>query len=173
MPPYHPLQAAAEAGEYDDMHALVVRTDFTDEAAWERVARELRKPLPGDEPASPYLISDPGYADATAERVLQDVRETLSSLVPPGWAGPCLPGAVFIADGTTMSEPGHPLLAVSTEEDDETPEEDGPEEDGEDFGRRFRLLPDAAVEISVNLGLGNMDFADFAGDGVYERMVTW
>ncbi|MGW2562270.1 DUF6924 domain-containing protein [Streptomyces sp. NPDC001514] len=37
---------------------------------------------------------------------------------------------------------------------------------------RFRLLPDAAVEISTNLGLGNMDFEDFedfAGDGPYER----
>lgn len=31
--------------------------------------------------------------------------------------------------------------------------------------------PDAAVEISTNLGLGNMDFEDFAGDGLYERMV--
>ena len=43
-------------------------------------------------------------------------------------------------------------------------------EDEEEFVTQFRLLPNAAVEISLNLGIGNMDFDDFAGDAVYERM---
>ena len=167
MPPYQPLQAAAEAGEYDGMNALVVRTDFTNEDAWNQVREELRLPL-FDNPADPYLISDPTYAGALTERVLQDVQETLSSLVPPGWAAPCLPGAVFIADSTTMNETGHPLLAVSTEPDGEAFEDDE-----EDFVTQFRLLPSAAIEISINLELGNVDFVEFAGDGtgVYERML--
>jgi hypothetical protein len=65
-----------------------------------------------------------------------------------------------------MHGTGHPLLAVSTEWDGEPFKEDE-----EDFVTQFRLLPNAAVEISTNLGLGNMDFEDFAGDGLYERMV--
>jgi hypothetical protein len=167
MPAYQALLAAVEAEGYDGMNALVVRTDFSDEDAWEQVCEELRLPW-GENPADPCLISDPRYADAPAERVLQDVQEGLSSLVLPGWAGPCLPGAIFIADSTTMNEPRYPLLAMSTERDDAASAEDE-----EDFVTQFRLLPSAAVEISANLGLGNMDFEDFAGDGagVYERMV--
>jgi Domain of unknown function (DUF6924) len=86
-----------------------------------------------------------------------------------GWqpGGPWLPdrpGAVFIADSTTMRETGHPLLAVSTDWDGEPFAEDE-----EEFVTQFRLAPNAAVEISTNLGLGNMDFEDFAGDGLHER----
>jgi hypothetical protein len=111
-----------------------------------------------DHPVNPYLISDPRYADAPIERVLQD----LHTAVP----GQSRPGAVFIADSTTMHGTGHPLLAVSTEWDGEPFEEDE-----EDFITQFRLLPNAAVEVSTNVELGNMDFEDFAGDGLYERMV--
>lgn len=153
-----PTESPLVAEGFEGMDPLVVRTDFTDEDAWDRVAEELRTPWVDDTPVEPFLISDPRYADAPAERVLQDVRAALS--------GPSLPGAVFIADSTTMHGTGHPLLAVSTEWDGEPFEEDE-----EEFVTQFRLLPEAAVEISTNLDLGNMDFEDFAGDGVYERMV--
>ncbi|MGW1412571.1 DUF6924 domain-containing protein [Streptomyces sp. NPDC002403] len=143
---------------YDGMNPLVVRTDFTDEDAWNQVVKELRAPWTDDNPVDLYVISDPRYADAPTERVLQDVRTALP--------GPSLPGAVFIADSTTMNGTGHPLLAVSTEWDGEPFKEDE-----ENFVTQFRLLPNAAVEISTNLGLGNKDFEDFAGDGPYERLV--
>jgi hypothetical protein len=143
---------------WESMTPLVVRTDFTDEDAWDRVIQEMRSPWVDDDPVYPYLISDPRLAGAPAEQVL---REVCVALPQPG-----TPGAVFIADGITMREPGHPLLAVTTEWDGQ-PFED----DEEEFVTQFRLLPDAAVEISTNLDLGNMDFDDFAGDGVYERMV--
>ncbi len=58
------------------------------------------------------------------------------------------------------------MLAVTTEWDGQAFEDDE-----EEFITQFRLLPDAAVEISTNLDLGNMDFDDFAGDGVRERIV--
>ncbi|WP_405594595.1 DUF6924 domain-containing protein [Streptomyces sp. NBC_01092] len=102
---------AAESAEpplavegYDDENPLVIRTDFTDEDAWDRIVEELRAPLVDDDPVDPHLNSDPRYADAPTERGLQDVRAAL--------AGPSLPGAVFIADSTTMHGTGHPLLAV-------------------------------------------------------------
>jgi hypothetical protein len=59
---------------YDGMNPLVIRTDFTDEDAWDQVVGELRAPWVNDDPSYPYLISDPRYAGAPAERVLQDVR---------------------------------------------------------------------------------------------------
>ncbi|MEK8168856.1 hypothetical protein NKH77_00640 [Streptomyces sp. M19] len=65
-----------------------------------------------------------------------------------------------------MREADHPLLAVTTEWDGEPFEEDE-----EEFLTQLRVLPDAAVEISVNLDLANMDFEDFEGDGPHERMV--
>ncbi|WP_329245374.1 hypothetical protein OG417_49555 [Actinoallomurus sp. NBC_01490] len=153
-----PAEPALTVAEYDGMNPLVIRTDFTDEDAWQRVIEELRTPWFEDDPVDPYLISEPRYAGASTERVLQDVRAAMPD--------PDLPGAIFIADGTTMREADHPLLAVTTEWDGEPFEEDE-----EEFVTQFRLRPDAAVEISTNLGLGNMDFDDFAGDGVYERMV--
>jgi hypothetical protein len=143
---------------YDSMNALVVRTDFTDQDAWEEVIRQLRVPWVDDDPVDPYLISDPRYSGVPAERVLQDVRAALP--------GPDLPGAVFIADTTTMRVTGHPLLAVSTEWNGEPFAEDE-----EEFVTQFRLAPNAAVEISTNLGLGNVDFDDFAGDNLHERWV--
>ncbi|MFB9833425.1 DUF6924 domain-containing protein [Actinoallomurus acaciae] len=153
-----PAESPLTAEGYDGMDPFVVRTDFTDEDAWGRVTEGLRTPSVDDAPVEPFLISDPRYADTPAERVLQAVRAARS--------GPDLPEVVFVADGTTMREADHPLLAVSTEWDGEPFEEDE-----EDFVTQFRVRPDAAVEISTNLGLGNMDFEDFAGDGVYERMV--
>ncbi|WP_280887929.1 DUF6461 domain-containing protein [Streptomyces sp. LBL] len=141
---------------YEDLNPLVIRTDFTDEDAWGRVVEELRVPWVDDDPVEPHLICDPRYADAPTELVLQAVRAALP--------GPSLPGAVFIADDTTMRGTGHPLLAVSTEWDGEPFEEDE-----EEFVTQFRLLPDTAVEISTNLDLGNMDFEDFVDGGLYER----
>ncbi|WP_026343413.1 DUF6924 domain-containing protein [Nocardia sp. BMG111209] len=154
--PETPAESPLVLDGWQSMSALVVRTDFTDPDAWDRVIRELRLPWVGDDPEEPYLISDPRLTGAPAEQVLREVRGARS---PQG-----TPGAVFIADGITMREPGHPLLAVTTEWDGRPFEDD---EDG--FVTQFRLLPDAAVEISTNLDLGNMDFEDFAGDGVHER----
>jgi hypothetical protein len=73
---------------------------------------------------------------------------------------------VFIADATAMREEKLPLLAVSTEWDGEPFAAD---EDA--FATQFRIRPNAAIEVSCNLGIANMDFEDFAGDGVSERMV--
>jgi hypothetical protein len=134
--------------EAESPFPIVIRTDFTDDAAWSRVVEQLFKPLDDGLPLAPHLISDPRYADAAHERILHDVLATLSD--------PWLPDAVFVADATTMRTPGFPLLALAVEpEDDEESE--------------FRVFADAAVVVSLNLGFGNMDFEDFAGDEPYER----
>ncbi|HEX3829119.1 MAG TPA: hypothetical protein VHV82_17795 [Sporichthyaceae bacterium] len=143
--------------ERDELSPLVVRTDFTDQDAWNRVLEELQQPW-GDNEPEPYLISEPAYDGVPAERIVKAVRAAIPE--------PELPGVVFVADATTMREENYPLLAVSTEWDGEpfAPDEDA-------FTTQFRVRPDAAIEISCNLGIANMDFEDFAGDGVGERMV--
>lgn len=156
--PAGPAEAFLAIGEYDSMDQFVVRTDFSDEDAWNLVVERLREPWMENEP-SPCLISEPGYDGAPAERVLQDIRATVSDAD--------MPAVLFIADSTTMREKDHPLLVVSMEWDGE-PFED----DDEPFRTQYRTLPDAAVEISVNLGIANMDFEDFADDSEpHERFV--
>ncbi|MER8225763.1 hypothetical protein ABTZ58_35520 [Streptomyces sp. NPDC094143] len=144
-------------GERDELSPLVIRTDFTDEDAWNRVLAELQEPWMENE-AEPYIISESAYDGVPAERIIKAVLVAMSELE--------LPGVVFIADATTMREEKHPLLAVSTEWDGEPFAQD---EDA--FTTQFRIRPNAAIEVSCNLGIANMDFEDFAGDGVGERMV--
>jgi hypothetical protein len=144
-------------GERDELSPLVIRTDFTDEDAWNRVVEELQEPWMENE-SEPYLISEPAYDGVPAERILKAVLAALPELE--------LPGAVFIADATTMREKKHPLLAISTEWDGEPFAQD---EDA--FTTQFRIRPNAAIEVSCNLGIANMDFGDFAGSRVGERMV--
>ena len=156
--PAGPAEVFLAIGEYDSMDQFVVRTDFTDEDAWNLVVEQLREPWMENEP-SPCLISEPGYDGASAERVLKDIRATMSDAD--------MPAVLFIADSMTMREKDHPLLVVSMEWDGE-PFED----DEEPFITQYRTLPDAAVEISVNLGIANMDFEDFADESEpHERFV--
>ncbi|MBO0881207.1 MAG: hypothetical protein J2P17_12835, partial [Mycobacterium sp.] len=142
---------------WEDMTPLVVRTDFTDDDAWYQVIQEMSSPWMGNEPVPPCAVEDRRLSGAPTEQVLREVCAVLSE--------PNRPGALFIADAITMSEPAHPLLAVTTEWDGNPFEEDE-----EEFTTQFRLMPDAAIEISTNLDLGNMDFEDFVTDGIAERM---
>ncbi|WP_216898381.1 DUF6924 domain-containing protein [Nocardia alni] len=142
---------------WEDMTPLVVRTDFTDDEAWDQIIQEMSAPWFDNDPVPPCVVTDPRLAGAPAEQVL---REVCAALPEPG-----RPGALFIADAMTMNNPVHPLLAVTTEWDGNPFEEDE-----EEFTTQFRLMPDAAIEISTNLDLGNMDFEDFATDGIAERL---
>ncbi|WP_051840903.1 DUF6924 domain-containing protein [Streptomyces sp. NRRL F-5126] len=149
---------------HDGMYPFVVRTDFGDDGAWARVITGLREPIEEDDEVEPWIIEDRGYEGAPVETLLQDLRAAAPAPLD-------IPGVIFVADGPTMREARHPLLAVRTETYDEAAEYGaaGPEDADEPI-MSFRIAPDAAVELSVNLGLGNMDFEDFAGEGVTERM---
>jgi hypothetical protein len=145
--------------EYGSFDPFVVRTDFSDDAAWESVLARLRVPvLEGEPEPEPCLVCDRWFDGAPPERVLRGVRAVL----PEG----LVPAAVFLADAEAMRAQGHPLLAVTTEWNG-NPFAPG----DETFITQYRTLADAAVEISVNLELGNMDFQDFAGDEPHERWI--
>ncbi|MGW6421888.1 DUF6924 domain-containing protein [Nocardia sp. NPDC055053] len=123
--------------------SLLVRTDFTDDAAWAHTLAAVMASY--DE-------------DTTTE--LTPVDDVAFDGLTPADLGDLLDGQtyVFLADTTTMTDPEHPLLAVDTSD--------------EDAGDAvFRLAPIAMAEVEVNFALSNMDFEDYAGsvddDGVF------
>ncbi|MFG2428272.1 DUF6924 domain-containing protein [Streptomyces sp. NPDC048590] len=138
----------------DLFDVLVIRTDFSDDEAWTAVVEELCLPWgPGGEfAAAVQLVDAPAWSGATADEVLAAVVD--EPLV-----------VVFLADRTTMQSPARALLALSTTWEDvsgldpvyyqeliESPEP-----------REFRVLPVAVHGVQVNLALGNVDFAEYAG----------
>jgi hypothetical protein len=54
---------------------------------------------------------------------------------------------VFVADAKTMTDDEHPLLAVDLYDEP---------------GRSFRVPPRWYADVSANLTIANIDFADFA-----------
>ncbi|MFG2600620.1 DUF6924 domain-containing protein [Streptomyces sp. NPDC048462] len=95
-------RAVPEIGR-DLFDVLVIRTDFSDDEAWNAVVGELRRPWgPGGEfPAGVQLVDAPVWSGATADEVLAAaVDEDLL--------------VVFLADRDTMQSPAHALLALST-----------------------------------------------------------
>ncbi|WP_329281363.1 DUF6924 domain-containing protein [Streptomyces sp. NBC_01451] len=138
-------------GEFD---ALVVRTDYGDEAAWQAVAAELAQPWgdDGEFEASVHLIDDPAWADLGPDEVLNAARrdENLS--------------VVFLADRVTMQSVHHALLAldIAEEEDEDLDPKyyqaiiDSPQP------REFRTVPAGVHDVHANLSIANMDFAEFA-----------
>lgn len=123
----------------------VVRTDFSDDAAWyETVARLGAAYDDGDGemisiPVAP--IDDERYANLTADQ--------LAALVPRDAQWPML----AVADAQTMASADRHVLLVNLDEDSRSP--------------TARALPTAVVEITVNLWMANMDWEDFAGDPDY------
>ena len=129
--------------DYD--FSLVIRTDFTDDSAWERICRLLREPQTtyGFQ-ASVECLSDRSCAGLQP----QDVR----SVLPADSQRPF----VFLVDAEAMFQPDHAVLVVDLSEEP---------------GRTFRVVPSEAWAVENNLRLANSDFAEFAeavdDSGVY------
>ncbi|WP_327419981.1 hypothetical protein OG763_01730 [Streptomyces sp. NBC_01230] len=144
----------------DEFAALIIRTDYNDESAWQAVATDLTQPWGenGEIEAHVYLVEDPAWADATPDDVLAAVRrdEDLS--------------VAFIADRVTMHSADGPLLAcdVWSESEDLDPmyyQEliDSPPP------REFRTAPAAVHGVHANLSIANMDFEEFAEEASADR----
>ncbi len=130
------------------MVSLLIRTDFSDDRAWEEVCRAVQEPQTPDEfQASVECISDEACAGLAPEAV--------AALLPPGSRRPF----VFLADARACQTPGHPVLVVDLLDEP---------------GRTFRVVAAHAWAIENNLRLANMDFAEFASaagkDGVFRGL---
>ncbi|MGW0436577.1 DUF6924 domain-containing protein [Micromonospora sp. NPDC003197] len=139
--------------EREELVAVVVRTDYADEDAWQAVRHDLeagdRSGLFDDEDdqyCPPLIVEGVGWAGATVDDVLAaaDGDEHL--------------GVVFVADRSALVDPEHKLLAVAVTsgldaEDRATKVE---------FGREFRIVPRWISPVNDNLALGNMGFEEYA-----------
>jgi hypothetical protein len=118
----------------DTASALVLRTDFSDDASWETVCSLIQQPV-GEFRAYVDCVSDPRFEGI-------DIQE----LVSLGAAGPFRSFA-FVADRTTLTDPEYPVLVVDLYTEP---------------GRTFRVTPTEVWAVENNLSLANMDFAEFA-----------
>jgi hypothetical protein len=130
-----------------DLSSLVVRTDFTDDAAWEAVRAAVEEAA-GDGHAT--WVDDRSFAGASVQSLVDadtaaDEDERLFRL--------------FVADATTMGDAERPLLAVDL---------------ADEPGRTFRVAPDRFADVSANLCIANLDFADIADNsgGTYRGFPT-
>lgn len=119
----------------DDLTSLVLRSDFTDDTAWDTLKAAISSSDPY--PCATY-VSDPAYS-GVAIQALVDIDAAASDDDAVTY--------LFLADATTMTDDEHPLLAVDLYDES---------------GRTFRLPPQWYADVSANLCIANLDFADFA-----------
>ncbi|MCZ4605738.1 hypothetical protein O3S80_18670 [Streptomyces sp. Lzd4kr] len=129
-------------GHEFETEALVVRTDFSDDEAWQVVVEQLAEPCAQYERHT-HAVDDRAFGEASPEEVV------LSTLL----GDPRLE-VVFLADAVSMRGE-HALLAVSTRDEEL-------DEDDEELGCEFRLLPALVNEMHVNLAIGHLDFWEYA-----------
>ncbi|MEU3982186.1 hypothetical protein AB0F77_19145 [Streptomyces sp. NPDC026672] len=118
-----------------DLTTLVLRTDFADDAAWAAVRTAIEA---ADEKRSVTFVSEPRFAGAS----VQDIVD--ADAAAPEEDKVC---EVFLVDAGTLADAAHPLLAVDLFDDP---------------GRSFRVPVRWFPEMSANLSIANVDFADYA-----------
>jgi hypothetical protein len=127
----------------DDLHSLLIRTDFSDDVTWAAVRRAITTPSTVFR-ANLHVVDDRRYDGLTIDGLL-----AMSDGSDQGF--------VFLVDRETIARPDHPVLVVDLVEDSR--------------GRRFRVVPSAMWSVQNNLIVANMDWEDFSesvdADGVF------
>jgi hypothetical protein len=149
----------------------LIRTDFTNDTAWQAVVNEVSKPVDFDDPDNPEP-GDDGYAPhitAINDRAFEGVAPL--SLGEAFSTTDGMHGYVLLADSRSMTE----ALADSELTVDYVDLSVSDPEDAELFnsfmGRSFRCAVPEVASIEANLSISNMDFHEFAdstdSDGVF------
>lgn len=127
----------------DTDNPLVLRTDYTDDVAWETLSEVVQAPV-GEFRAYVTLVSNPSCRGLTVAQVLE--------LLPAAFRH----NFVFVADETAIRDSEHPVLVIDLQEEP---------------GRTFRVIPSEMWGVENNLSIANMDFQDFVDyvdlDGVF------
>ncbi|WP_190194138.1 DUF6924 domain-containing protein [Streptomyces minutiscleroticus] len=119
----------------------VIRTDFSDDAAWEDAVARVSAEYDDDGDTwsvDVTPIDDRRYAGLTSDQ--------LALLVPESVHWPMF----VVADARTMASSGRDMLMVTT--------------DPEALVDSARATPTAIVEIAINLWIANMDWEDYVGE---------
>jgi hypothetical protein len=124
-------------------NTLLLRTDFSDDAAWERLCAAIQAPV-GEFRASVTPASERSFDGASVDEVLERLADETNH------------SFLFLADRVALTNPEQPVLVVDLI--------DRP-------ARTFRVIPSEAWSVENNLSIANMDFEEFADavdeDGVF------
>src|SRR5262245_39966578 len=127
----------------ETQNALVLRTDFSDDLAWERICAAIRAPV-GDFQAYVDCLSDRN-SEGVTEQNLPEIVSTFSRH-----------RFIVLVDEMALRHPEHPVLAVDLRHEP---------------GRNFRIIPSEMWGLENNLSIANMDFFEFADnvdpDGIF------
>jgi hypothetical protein len=138
LAPRSPLKQAIADAE----NALLLRTDFSDEAAWRALCASIQAPV-GEFRAHVSCVSDRALDGATVEQIVPLAMDAGHSFA-------------FVADRAALTDPERAVLVVDLHEEP---------------GRTFRMIPSEAWGIENNLSIANMGFEEFADavdrDGVF------
>lgn len=157
---------------FEDGGMPLLRTDVSDETAWQSVVDAVRAPADfegnGDADYVPYAVpvDGPSVAGVTAEALGTAVAALEGR--PSGYAA--------LADARSMSEvAGGGELTVELVDLSVMDEEDA--ELFQSFpGRSFRCAVDEFASVEANLSIANMDFHEFADnvdtDGVFRGFTS-
>lgn len=122
---------------------MVLRTDFSDESAWQSLCRAIEEPQTEDDfRAIVEFISDPRFDGVTIGQLLAVDHNS------------CDRRFMFVADHNALTGTEHPILVIDLDQ-----------EYGE-FGRTFRVIPSEMWSVENKLSLANMDFSEFADNTV-------
>jgi hypothetical protein len=123
---------------------VALRTCFKDEAAWQRLRETMLAENDAGWQAYLEVVDDPAYADVTVEALVAGVGRDYTE-----WF-------LVIADELTFADAERPLLVLDLHRE---------------RGRSFRVIPAYLPDVTSNLSIANMDFAEFAeasdGDDVF------
>lgn len=126
-------------------NALILRTDFSNQAIWEAIYREIQKPVGIFRfRANVDFLDGAEYAGITRQQLLELIPQNYNHTF------------IVIVDQMAISHPDHPLLIVDLYEGS---------------GNEFRAIPSQIQGIENNLSIANMDFEEFAEavdeDGIF------
>lgn len=117
----------------------VLRTDFSDDAAWAAICAAIGQPSPEGFEAHVEFIEDRGFEGLSKAQLL--------AAVPTDYPHTF----IVVVDRAAIEDTEHALLIVNLFEGL-----------GSEVGDEFRALPSEIHAIENNLSIANMDFADFA-----------
>ena len=118
----------------DSEDSLLIRTDFTDEIAWQSLCRAVKQPV-GEFQAYVHCVSNPEFDGVEPSRLIEFAQSQPNQAF------------LFVADRESFQSSEMTLLAVDLREQP---------------GRSFRLVPSVAWSVENNLSIANMDFSEFA-----------
>ena len=124
--------------------ALVLRTDFSDDAAWDHLRNLLGQVHHGIFLANCSYLSDAQFAGLKSRDIPSLIQQDSGHTF------------IFLADEKTFGDAEMPLLAVDL---------------FDEGTMTFRVAPSSVGCVENNLSLGNCDFEDYVGsvdnDGVF------